>query len=473
MRGDLDTVRTLVRQGADVNAAQGDGKTVLHWAAERGDVAIAQLLIAAGGSVTATTRHGPYTPRHVVARGGRGAVVEVLLAAGATAAATTDAGATPLHHATRAGSRAAVEALIAHGAPVDARESAWQQTPLVFAAAFNRADVVRALIAHGADPNAYTRVHDVVHQQTIDQAADAARARVLQTFKVQDGNDPNWRPTPAQVQAAVRAAAAVQRASVVPSGPASRVSFDPNSGEAGGSIAAMQGGLTPLLHAVRQDHVEASLALLEGGADIHLSKRGDGYSPLLMAMINGHYNLGLLLLQEGANPNQAALDGVTPLFAVISNYWGARTRYPQPMARVYQKTSYLETMEALLERGADPDARLREDQWYLVYTFGGLGVDMTGATAFWRAAHAVDVPAMKLLVRYGADPNIPTIATLTAIASAPWNGRGLAVRIRRVSRPSGPVIPACTRCTRRRESPTETATRPTSTCTRPTDGCPR
>src|SRR5262249_56084689 len=36
------------------------------------------------------------------------------------------------------------------------------------------------------------------------------------------------------------------------------------------------------------------------------------------------------------------------------------------------------------------------------------GVDEIGATAFWRAAYASDVDAMKLLVSYGADPNIRT-----------------------------------------------------------------
>jgi ankyrin repeat protein len=34
MRGDVEAVRALVKQGADVNASQGDGMTALHWAAE-------------------------------------------------------------------------------------------------------------------------------------------------------------------------------------------------------------------------------------------------------------------------------------------------------------------------------------------------------------------------------------------------------------------------------------------------------
>jgi hypothetical protein len=43
------------------------------------------------------------------------------------------------------------------------------------------------------------------------------------------------------------------------------------------------------------------------------------------------------------------------------------------------------------------------------YNFDLLGVNTVGATAFWRAAYGTDVPAMKLLVQYGADITIPTI----------------------------------------------------------------
>ncbi len=410
MRGDADAVRALIREGADVNAAQGDGMTALHWAAEKGDVELAQLLVTAGASLTTTTRHGAYTPLHVAARAGRGAAVQALLDAGANPNGVTATGATALHQAAGAGSVEAVEALIAKGATVDAKESAWEQTPLLFAASYNRPDVIKALLAHGANPNVFTKVHSVSDQRTIDQAGAAARRQVLEAFKVHDGNDPNWRPSPAEVQAAVKAGQEVQRNGAAPAA-GGDAAPDLGGGEGGGAAADSQGGLTPLLHAARQGNIEAALALIDGGADINLPKFGDAYTPINMAMINGNYDLGLLLLQRSADVNKAAADGVTPLFAVISNYWGAKTRYPQPINHVYQKASYLETMETLLKGGADPNARLKKDQWYLVYTFGGLGVDMTGATPFWRAAHAVDVPAMRLLVQHGADPTLATIAS--------------------------------------------------------------
>ena len=52
----------LLKQGADVNAAQGDGMTALHWAAMNGDAELAQMLLYAGANVKATTRLGGYTP---------------------------------------------------------------------------------------------------------------------------------------------------------------------------------------------------------------------------------------------------------------------------------------------------------------------------------------------------------------------------------------------------------------------------
>src|SRR5690242_14738441 len=85
-------------------------------------------------------------------------------------------------------------------------------------------------------------------------------------------------------------------------------------------------------------------------------------------------------------------------------------------------------MKALLDAGADPDARLKTHPWYLVYS--GCGnrncglADTSGSTAFWRAAYGTDVEAMKLLVSYGADPNIPTIAPPRPVRRGPPPGGG-------------------------------------------------
>jgi ankyrin repeat protein len=115
------------------------------------------------------------------------------------------------------------------------------------------------------------------------------------------------------------------------------------------------------------------------------------------------------LLEQGANPNLAAHNGVTPLYAALNVTWAPRALYPQPRAHNQQRTTYLDFMKALLEKGADPNLRLTRKVWYSEYNFDLAGVDEIGATPLWRAAFAGDVAAMSLLMAHGADPNIPTM----------------------------------------------------------------
>src|SRR5262249_25895636 len=70
MKGNKEAVRSLIKQAADVNAAQGDGMTALHWAALNGDVDIAKMLLYAGANLKATTRLGAYTPLAMAAKAG-------------------------------------------------------------------------------------------------------------------------------------------------------------------------------------------------------------------------------------------------------------------------------------------------------------------------------------------------------------------------------------------------------------------
>src|SRR5437762_6912971 len=79
MQGNKDAVRTLLKQAADVNAAQGDGMTALHWAAMKDDAELVQTLLFACANVRATTRIGAYTPLILAAKNGSGAVMAPLL----------------------------------------------------------------------------------------------------------------------------------------------------------------------------------------------------------------------------------------------------------------------------------------------------------------------------------------------------------------------------------------------------------
>jgi len=425
MHGDLAEVRSLLSAGADVNAAHGDGMTALHWAAEGGDAELAEVLLVAGANVGAVTRLGEYTPLHIASRRGRIDVARQLLEAGAAVDAVTSTGAvTALHFAAASGVVDVVTVLLDHGAKIDAVETARGQTPLMFAASAGRTQAVRALLGAGADPTVTSAVVDIPEQEARDRAAGEVRNGVLATFRGDVPPGTSWQPSPAEVQAAVRAAnaapVAVPEATAGPDEP--EPDPDPDLGEVStrsaerpgeysnsyADLVFAQGGLSPLHHAVREGHVETVLALLEGGADVDQVTDGDRTSPMLMAVLNGHFDLALDLLQRGADPNVASHAGTTPLYAVINTHWAPKARYPQQQAYHQQQAIHLDVMKALLEAGADANVRLTKHLWFMEYTFAQLDVDTRGATPFWRAAYALDLPAMRMLIAYGADPNIPT-----------------------------------------------------------------
>lgn len=147
---DTQAVRTLLDARVDVNAAQPDGTTALHWAANRDDAAIVDLLIRAGGNVKAANRYG-VTPLWLASMNGNAAVIDMLLKAGADANTVVSDGETVLMTAARTGKAEAVNVLLRHGANVNAKEGWRGQTALMWAAAEGHPAVIRALVEGGAD----------------------------------------------------------------------------------------------------------------------------------------------------------------------------------------------------------------------------------------------------------------------------------------------------------------------------------
>jgi uncharacterized protein len=406
---DREAVKALLKQAADVNGAQGDGMTALHWAAQNNDVELVQMLLYAGANVKATTRINGYTPLLLAARAGNGPALPPLLAAGADVNGATANGTTALMFAAASGDVAAVAALLDHGADVNARDSVRGLTPIMFAAASDRAAVVRLLAQRGADVAATTKTIDL---NGIGRNSPAF-AGIL--FGNPAPPPPSGREGGQQARSGRRSGGNAEIPAVPQAQQQGR--FNPRAeGKAGidrqfqlNELVFSQGGMTPLLLAARQGYIETAGALLDGGADVNQVSAGDRSSPLLTATINGHFDLAKVLLDRGADPRAAAENGATPLYGAVNCEWAPKSLYPQPRAYLNQKQSYLDLMTALLEKGADPNARLKKKVWYSGYSFDLSGVDEIGATPFWRAAYASDVAAMKLLVAYGADPNIPTM----------------------------------------------------------------
>jgi len=380
-QGDKDAIAVLLKEKVDVNAAPGDGTTALHWSAYRGDVDVVKMLLKAGADLKATTRIGSLTPLMLAAKTGQTGAVTTLLDAGADAKATTATGSTSLMLAAASGSANTVKALLDHGAEINATEKTWGETALMYAAALNRVEVAKLLIARDADWKATTKVEKL-------------------------SNDTGYDPDNPNERYDNEAPKGKNEAPPRPKGPNMK---NPDN----------MGGLTALHFAARDGQMETVQALIAAGVNVNLVSAADKTSPMLQAIYNGHFDIGKYLLDHGADPKLVNDDGLAAAYAVIDQQWANRTWYP-PANIGQEKTNYMDLLAAILDNGADPNVQVKKKLWFR--RFHDDWIDSPGATAFWRAAQANDLPAMKLLIAHGADPNIKTIHKASAMQAAAGYG---------------------------------------------------
>lgn len=155
-RQDAALVRSLLARHVDVNVAEADGSTALHWAAQRDNPEIVNLLLAAGANAKANTRLN-ITPLFFAATNGDAAIMESLLKAGADPNSTAEEGETALMTAALNGKTDAVKVLLAHAAAVNAKEPYKGQTALMWAASEGNAGAAALLIEFGADVRAKSK----------------------------------------------------------------------------------------------------------------------------------------------------------------------------------------------------------------------------------------------------------------------------------------------------------------------------
>jgi ankyrin repeat protein len=254
--GQIDAARALVKQRVDVNAPQGDGATPLHWAVNRDDAAIADLLIGAGARVDVANDTG-VTPLYLACVNRNAAMVDKLLAAGANANAALLNGETVLMMCARAGAAAAVKSLLVRGADVNAKEPLHSQTALMWAVAQKRPEVVKVLLETGANIHARSRSFPQV--VTAEETQRAGREELNYTV--------------------------------------------------------LRGGSTALLFAARVGDVESARMLLDAGANVN-DALPDGAPALTVAAHSGQGATAMLLLERGADPNAATI-GYAALHAAV------------------------------------------------------------------------------------------------------------------------------------------------------------
>jgi len=404
MNGDGVALRALLQKKTDVNAVQVDGSTALHWAVYRNDVEAADLLLAAGANVRAETREG-VTPLAMVSQHGQLVMADRLLKAGADARERGPNGETMVMYAARSGNADLIRLFVKAGADVNAREELRGTTALMWAAEQQNAEAVSALLVLGADPAAKSG------PAGLPQNYFAPRLNVK---NVEDARERRKRAAAAGRTYAEQLELE-RKEGLASAGPQARLSADDNNDDVpivAGLVGSGGGGLTALVFAAREGDIASVRALLDAGADVNQTTEY-GWTPLLTAINNRNYGLAALLIERGADVNLANKGGWTPLYLATDNRNIEGGDYPVPKP----DRDHLEIIRLLLEKGANPNARIRDNtltrtiftmQWFFE----------EGATAFVRAAQSGDTPLMKLLLEFGADPKMATANGDTALTAA-------------------------------------------------------
>ena len=390
--------------GEDVNSAQPDGMTALHWAVFHQHDKTVRLLLDAGAEANVGNAY-EVRPLSIACTNGDADLAKRLLAAGADVKATLPGGETTLMTAARTGNADLVRVLIEHGAELDATERNGQTalmwaaaegnvaavdqlidagadlhvqlksgfTAMMFAAREGRIEVVRRLLKAGVDINsvmkpARTSGRAPRNRMSALMLAVESGHFQLAMLLVDSGADPNDQRSgfaPLHALTWVRKAA---RGDGVDGDPPPRGS---------GSLHSLQ-----FVRQIVAAGADVNLQLKkESGGKAKLNKRGA--TPFLFASKTADLPLLHLLLELGADPTLPNADGCTPLMAAAGIGVTAVGEEPGTEPEV------LEAIKLMISLGADPNV-----------------VDQNGETAMHGAAYRCYPRAIELLAEVGADPKV-------------------------------------------------------------------
>ncbi len=356
--GDRDAAFEAIRDGADVNQAQGDGTTPLHWAVYRLDAELVEALLGNGARPDVTNRYGS-SPLAEAVKTANVELVEMLLDAGADVEAPNQEGQTALMLSARAGSLEIAELLVRHGADVNARETWRGQTALMWAADTPAPDIVEFLVNHGADVNVQALAHDWSTQITSEPRAQ-------------------YRPTGGLTPLlyAARSRCTACAAAIVAAG------ADVNQPN--------PDGVTPVLVAFDNFSYDTARLLLENGANPNVWDWW-GRTPLYAAVDMSSYS--------GANTGPAIpviTDGTSPRDIVRMLLEAGVDPNPQ--------------LNMLRPGRGGNSSRFRDN------------LLTTGATPLLRAASGHDTETVRALLDHGALVDLPNVMGVTPLMAAAGMG---------------------------------------------------
>jgi ankyrin repeat protein len=383
--GDSAAAVSLLQKKIDVNAAEADGTTALHYAVRNDDAALVDRLLRAGADARAANRYG-VTPMALACENGSAPVVERLLKAGVDPNLAGKLGETALHLCARTGRAEAVKVLLSHGATVDTIENWRGQTPLMWAAAEGHADAMRLLIEAGADVNARSSIV-VWERQRTEEPRD------------------KW----------------------LPPGGLTPLLFAARDGKIASTRVLLAAGAdvnivdpdrhTALIIALMNGHFDVAGALIEGGADVNMEDKVG--QTALYAAVDAHtvptsnrpapretddmlssLDVIRMLLDRGARvdaPLRAQIPYRTKLDRGGDGVLGIGTT---PLIRA-AKAADVPVIRMLLERGADARAATRNgvNAVMMAANVSAREEDMTGRNKTQREI----VESIRMLLAAGTD----------------------------------------------------------------------
>jgi ankyrin repeat protein len=455
-KSDAKALRSLISQRPDINAAEVDGSTALHWAAQRDNLEMVDLLLTAGANPKAANRYN-VTPLSLAAMNGNAGVIERLLKAGAGANDVSEEGQTALMTAALNGKVEAVKVLLAHGANVQAVEPIRGQTALMWAASEGNAGAVKALLDAGADvklksKNGFTPLLFAVRNGHID----ASKVLLSQGSNVNDAApDGTSALNMAVVNAYFELASLLLDLGADPNAPDPRGSAlhtiawlrRPGADGAAGVGNTPHGPPPP---AGNVTALELAKKLLEKGANPNVritweekkfDKEGGtmknppliqlgrhyltyvGATPFYVAAHNGDAPYMRLLADHGADPKMTNILGVTPLITASGlDYWEGEA--PGPFTGC-SEAERIEAIKLALDLGNDINAHadfgdysMDGDPEYLLLYYPHNMDQLTGkvlgdprwsgSTALHAAVVSGQPGIVKFLIEHGAKVDAKT-----------------------------------------------------------------